>query len=47
MTNEQRMTGLRRLGKRVVNVSVFAWQGDRRAEPVAQARAHLVWPEQG
>lgn len=37
---------LGRLGKRVVNVSVFAWQGERRDESVALARAHLVWPEQ-
>ncbi|SFX06448.1 PaaI family thioesterase [Marinospirillum alkaliphilum] len=36
---------LGRLGKRVVNVSVAAWQGERRDEPVALARAHLVWPE--
>lgn len=36
---------LGRLGKRVVNVSISAWQGERRNEPVALARAHLIWPE--
>ncbi|GLR64455.1 PaaI family thioesterase [Marinospirillum insulare] len=36
---------LGRLGKRVVNVSITAWQGDREAEPIALARAHLIWPE--
>lgn len=36
---------LGRLGKRVVNVSISAWQGKRRDEPVALARAHLIWPE--
>ncbi|SFB82240.1 uncharacterized domain 1-containing protein [Marinospirillum celere] len=35
---------LGRLGKRVVNVSVTAWQGDQKDQPVALARAHLVWP---
>jgi len=36
---------LGRLGKRVVNVSVTAWQGEKEAEPIALARAHLIWPE--
>lgn len=36
---------LGRLGKRVANVSVSAWQGDRRDQPIALARAHLIWPE--
>lgn len=36
---------LGRLGKRVVNVSVTAWQGDNEAQPIALARAHLIWPE--
>lgn len=37
---------LGRLGKRVVNVSVTAWQGDRQDQPLALARAHLVWPNE-
>lgn len=36
---------LGRLGKRVVNVSITAWQGDKQAQPIALARAHLIWPE--
>lgn len=36
---------LGRLGKRLVNVSITAWQGENEAEPVALARAHLIWPE--
>lgn len=36
---------LGRVGKRVVNVLVTAWQGNRKAEPIALARAHLIWPE--
>lgn len=35
-----------RLGKRVVNVSVAAWQGESDDQPVALARAHLVWPNE-
>ncbi|MDR9467166.1 PaaI family thioesterase [Marinospirillum sp.] len=35
-----------RLGKRVVNVSVTAWQGEQQEQPVALARAHLVWPNE-
>jgi len=35
-----------RLGKRVVNVSVTAWQGERQDQPVALARTHLVWPNE-
>ncbi|WP_114416338.1 PaaI family thioesterase [Marinospirillum perlucidum] len=33
-----------RLGKRIVNVSVTAWQDSAREQPIALARAHLVWP---
>lgn len=36
---------LNRLGKRVVNVSVTCWQGNKAADPIALARAHLIWPE--
>jgi uncharacterized protein (TIGR00369 family) len=35
-----------RLGKRVVNVSVTAWQDQAQEQPVALARAHLVWPNE-
>ena len=35
-----------RLGKRVVNVSVTAWQDERPEQPVALARTHLVWPNE-
>lgn len=37
---------LGRLGKRVVNVTVTAWQGENRDQPIALARAHLVWPNE-
>lgn len=36
---------LERLGRSVVNVSVTAWQGGNEAQPIALARAHLIWPE--
>jgi len=37
---------LGRLGKRVVNVSITAWQDDKQDQPLALARAHLVWPNE-
>lgn len=36
---------LGRLGKRLVNVTVTAWQGEELEAPLALARCHLIWPE--
>lgn len=35
---------MNRLGRRVVNVSITAWQTDE-SKPITMARAHLIWPE--